>query len=293
MSKFARYTLKNHNKLTPTLNWFNPASYSTTLSSFYGMPWEIFRTTSILPTSRPVTFVTKAGSHPGYYSSLIMLPEFDLGITILAAGSSNLKAKLIEMVTVPLVKAAEEVAQAELRRRYTGFFAAGHINSSISIAHTDAKALHIESLVSNSTDVLAAWRSASRQDVSGRNSSYRLQLIPTLLHRDKEHDKGEIWRGLFVPENPDQGLVWDDFCLTDDEMGYYGRKPLFEMVFWSEDDAVDEMVTLELSAFRVVLNRKEAAAGSGGEVGTDESRRGRGQDDVVVKKQKVLANHLA
>jgi hypothetical protein len=236
MSKFLRYVLKHYNGLTPTLNWFHPASYSTTISSFYGTPWEIFRTNFILPsTSRPVTFVTKSGSVPGYLSYVILLPEYDLGITILTTGTSALlKDSIREIITVPLVKTAEHIAQKDLAARYTGTYQATHMNSTLVISHSAKKSLYVESFISNSTDVFAALKSFWPSDDS------RIQLVPTLLFRDEENQQGEIWRGLPVPEKRNENLIWDDFCLTDDDPVH-------------ADNGVGRVEEVELSAFRVTL----------------------------------------
>jgi len=251
MSKFLRYVLKHYNGLTPTLNWFHPASYSTTISSFYGTPWEIFRTNSILPsTSRPVTFVTKSGSVPGYLSYIILLPEYDLGITILTTGTSTLlKDSIREIITVPLVKTAEHIAQKDLAARYTGTYQAAHLNSTLIISHSAKKSLYVESLISNSTDVFAALKSFWPSD------DLRIQLVPTLLFRDEEKQQGEIWRGLPVPEKRNESLIWDDFCLTDDDPVQFAGKPVFEFVMWHADDGAGRVEEVELSAFRVTLKR--------------------------------------
>ncbi|KAE9374124.1 putative FLP FmtA-like protein, betalactamase [Stipitochalara longipes BDJ] len=251
MSKFLRYVLKHYNGLTPILNWFHPASYSTTLSSFYGTPWEIFRTSSILPsTSRPVTFVTKSGSVPGYLSYIILLPEYDLGITILTTGTSTLlKDSIREIITVPLVKAAENIAQADLTARYTGTYRASDLNSTLVISHSATKSLYVESFISNSTDVFNAWKWFGW----GPSDHSRIQLVPTLLFRDEEKKQGEIWRGLIVAEKRSESLIWDDFCLTDDDPAQFAGKPVFEVVMWHADDGVGRVEEVELSAFRVKL----------------------------------------
>ncbi|RDW71019.1 putative FmtA-like protein FLP [Coleophoma cylindrospora] len=288
MSSFLRYVLKNYNGLTPQLNWFNPGSYSTTRSSFYGMPWEIFRTDCILSeTSRPIIFVTKGGSHPGYYSSVIMLPEYDLGITILTAGSRSLKAKIIEAVTVALVQAAEDVAQSNLKYRYTGEYLSPSkdLNSSLVLAHSDAKSLYIESFVSNSTDVIAAW-----QNLTGLEENFRVQLVPTLLYRDEQNQRGEIWRGLIVPQNRNPGLVWDDFCLTDEDSDYYARKPLFEMVFWEAQPGGKIVDHVDISAFRVRLDRKHTEHVSSEEAADGASLKGAQMGNYGDGDQVVL-NH--
>ncbi|KFZ03908.1 hypothetical protein V502_10566 [Pseudogymnoascus sp. VKM F-4520 (FW-2644)] len=199
MSKFLRHVLTTYNTLSPQLNWFNPGSYSESLSSYYGMPWEIYRTSSILPsTLRPITFVTKGGSLPGYFTYIIMAPEYDLGITIFTAGPQNLLNLIREAVTVPLLCAAEETAQQDLHVRYTGSFAAAApLNSTIVLAQSDRMGLYIDFFVSNSTVILDAWQDPLSLLTQGR--PFRIQLVPTISYReDGAGRKGEVWRGMVI-----------------------------------------------------------------------------------------------
>lgn len=123
LSRFLRYVLTHYNGLTHSLNWLASASYSDNTHSFYGMPWEIFRTDKILRTSkRPITFVTKGGALPGYFSIIMMIAEYDLGITILVAGTRNHLNIIRELVTVPLMRAADEVAFDHLDEKYGGTY---------------------------------------------------------------------------------------------------------------------------------------------------------------------------
>lgn len=213
MSKFLRHVLATYNTLSPQLNWFSPGSFSESLSSYFGMPWEMYRTSSILPsTLRPVTFITKGGGLPGYSTYIIMVPDYDLGITIFTAGPPELLDILREAVTVPLIRAAEEAAQRDLHNRYTGTFAAAApLNSTIVLAQSDTQALYIDSFISNSTVILSAWLPILSSLTQGR--PFRLQLVPSLSYRDDGAGrKGEVWRGTLVLERREEG-VWDDYCI--------------------------------------------------------------------------------
>lgn len=217
------------------------------------MPWEIYRTSSILPsTLRPITFVTKGGSLPGYFTYIIMAPEYDLGITIFTAGPQNLLDLIREAVTVPLLRAAEETAQQDLHVRYTGsFVAAAPLNSTIVLSQSDRMGLYIDFFVSNSTVILDAWQEPLSLLTQGR--PFRIQLVPTISYReDGAGRKGEVWRGMVVLENRGAG-AWDDHCVTNYDPFSYADKPLLEVVFWEgEGEIVEE---LEMVGFRVNMGR--------------------------------------
>ncbi|OBT65801.1 hypothetical protein VE03_03315 [Pseudogymnoascus sp. 23342-1-I1] len=265
MSKFLRHVLTIHNTLSPQVNWFNPGSYSESLTSFYGMPWEIYRTSSILPsTLRPITFITKAGGLPGYSTYIIMAPDHGLGITIFTAGPPDLLDLIREAVTVPLLRAAEETAQQDLHDRYTGSFAAAApLNSTIVLAQSDSKGLYIESFISNSTVTLDAWQGPLSPLTQGR--PFRIQLVPSLLYReDGAGRKGEVWRGLVVLEERGGG-AWDDHCSTNYDPLSYADKPLLEVVFWEGEGGV--MEELEMVGLRVSLARVEGGGADSEAVG--------------------------
>ena len=127
LSRYLRYILTHYNALTPVLNWLQPASYSTSMNSFFGMPWEIYQTAKILPdTDRPVTFVTKSGGVPGYFSIIMIVPDYDLGVTMLVGGNSRLLSKLRKLVTIPLIEAIERMAFDQMQKKYGGTYSESH-----------------------------------------------------------------------------------------------------------------------------------------------------------------------
>lgn len=123
LSRFLRHVLSRYNGLTPALNWLQPASYASGARSFFGTPWEIFRTDAILqPGPRPVTFVTKSGGYPGYTSIIILVPQHDVGITILVAGNGKALAAIRRLVTLPLARAIDDLVAEQVDRRYSGTY---------------------------------------------------------------------------------------------------------------------------------------------------------------------------
>ncbi len=209
------------------------------------MPWEIYRTTRFPRLSLPVTFFTKSGSLPGYVSIIALAPDYDLGITILVGGNPTLLSKLLEAVSVPLIEAADEVAGLDLKDRYTGTYTATDLNSTLTLAHTPAKGLHVDRWISNGTDVVSAL---SQIFPGTMDDGARLQVVPTLLYADEERKMGELWRALPVPaERGERKGVWDDFCITDMYGTMYDGRPTNEIVFWEGE--------VELTAFRVRLRK--------------------------------------
>lgn len=255
MSTYLRYILTHFNGITPKLNWLQPASFTEGVNSFYGLPWEIFRTDKILwRTNRPVTFITKGGGLPGYITNIILVPEYSLGITVLTAGDTQLMSKLREIVTTKLVRAADKLAQRQAHEKYVGTYTAHHINTTLTISISPYQGLYVSKFISNGTDTFPALVAlANRVD-----TDIALQLIPTLLYRDEKNKRGELFRAVLdvIPRHSGGPPgVWDDFCVTNVDILMYAGKPVGEVVFWDTDDGGFRFDRLEMSAFRVWLDR--------------------------------------
>lgn len=259
MSNYVRYVLTHFNTLATGVNWLLPASPASGVHSFYGMPWEIFRTERLLEDStRPVTFVTKSGSLPGYYSRISVLPEYGLGVTILVSANPKLVEQLQEIVTVSLVRAAENEVWKSLEQTHGGSYVAidEQLNSSISFSASPSGGLTVTNFISNGTDELGfVFPTFFLPLLDIGDLPWRVQLMPTLLYKNETSQQGEIWRMLVVPEEPKDKSsrpVWDDFCIANVEYVSYGGLPFNEVVFWLEDGIV------ELPAWRVKLKKREA-----------------------------------
>jgi hypothetical protein len=263
LSKYLRYVLTHHNDITNAVNWMHPVSPARGLHSFYGMPWEIFRTDRILKASkRTVNFITKGGGLPGYSSIIIAIPEYDLGITILVAGESSLLRKLQDIVTVRLVRAAEALAVKQAHQHYSGTYVSTTpgLNTSMTLT-ADERGLVVTKFISNGTDFL---QSPLMRFMAPEH--WYAQLVPTLLNEGPHG--GEIWRMLVVEEpSEDDGAIWDDFCMEDVDKPLYGAVPLNKVVFGDRRGERDAFSRLELPAFRVNLTRveEESSGGEGGQ----------------------------
>ena len=246
LSKFLRHVLKHYNSIATGVNWLLPASWATGMQTFYGMPWEILRSDSVLKHSRrPVSIVGKSGGLPGYFSQIFLLPEYDLGVTILVAGNFTLLAQLQEIVLTGLIQAAEAAVWDNLATIYDGNLIATNssLNSSLSLKSSPTHGLTISKFVSNGTDMLATViPQMLARDMVANETAWHAQLVPTLLFKNETTKQGEIWRMLVVQERAktksSQGL-FDDYCLTDIDTTSYGSFPLNEVVFWHEEGLVE------------------------------------------------------
>lgn len=253
LSKFLRYILRHYNAIATGVNWLLPASWSTEIHTFYGMPWEILRSNSVLEHSkRAVTIVTKSGGLPGYTSQVLLLPEYDLGVTILVAGNGALLDELRDIVLPEVIRAAEAAVWDHIAKVYATDMVTTEpkLNSSLSLRTSPSHGLFIKRFISNGTDVLNTVipRFLGLSLLPRGGNLWHAQLVPTLLFKNESSQEGEIWRMVVVEDlvgKQSGHKLFDDFCLTDIDTTEYGGLPLNEVVFWHEAGLV------ELPAFRV------------------------------------------
>ncbi|KAL4869492.1 beta-lactamase/transpeptidase-like protein [Aspergillus spectabilis] len=138
LTKFIR-AIYNHTLLPPsqTNSWLKPSVFTSQLDNSVGAPWEIFRPTTLLPPlpgkngSRPIDHYTKSGDLPGFSSSyLVLVPEFELGVTILGMGpdASVVVPLLLDLVQKELVPVFEELARGQAEGVYAGRYESGVSN---------------------------------------------------------------------------------------------------------------------------------------------------------------------
>ena len=214
------------------------------------MPWEIYRSTELLSDSdRGVTLITKGGALNGYYSHVILLPEYDLAITILVAGDVQGRVWLENQVLTATAKLVEEISRSQARDRYTGFYKSLQINSSITFELNDSSGLTITSWVSNSTNFLLEYtgiHTGQRDPSQGR-----VQLVPAGVRRSSG---GEVWHASFVPNKRTADSVIDGCMINDVDTLMYGDRNLQEFVFHANDD--EKVIDVELPGFRAVLQKQ-------------------------------------
>ncbi|PYI09596.1 beta-lactamase/transpeptidase-like protein [Aspergillus sclerotiicarbonarius CBS 121057] len=267
MIAFLQYALVHANSITPALNWFLPAAYSSGSHSYLGYPWEIFRSPAILPNStRSVTLNTKGGGLAGYYTYSFILPVYDLVIFMGVAGDLTGLNDLLDTVVDPMIVGAETLAQSQLNATYSGTYVSTDtgLNSSLTLSHSMQQSLYISEWVSNGTDVLAALVPlVANQAGTGENIYF--QVMPTFETRvAADGSVGEVWRFINVMEGNggdteirgNASSIWADYCVSNIDPLSYAGVALNEAVFWRAGNASAAVAEVELSAFRVVLARE-------------------------------------
>lgn len=244
--------LLHHKLLSPveTRKWLQPRSMLPTLHQLVGAPWEILRPTDLdVRASRPINLYTKAGGVAGYSSFAVLIPEYDIAISISAAGNTSDAAivDILPLVVKPLVAFADHEARLQATTKYAGTYSMPESNSSITLTLDDGPGMSITSFGVNSIPVLerlAKLRCATCDEFSAR-------LYPT--DPDSLRAPRETWRILFDGKRPNSTFA-DMDCGSwnwGDPWRYAGL-PLDTVVF--EFDG-EKAASIELVGWRTTLSR--------------------------------------
>lgn len=214
-------------------------------------------------TDRGMTIVTKGGALYGYYSHVILLPEYDFGITVLVSGDAQALRWLENQVLTATTRVVESMARSQIKERYAGKYQSSEINSSLALELNGSSGLVIDSWISNGTDFLTEYVSlhTGKRDFD----QGRVQLVPAGVSRS---NGGEVWRASFVPNYRDIESVIDGCMINDVDDLMYGDRSMQEFIFFK--DSRGQVSQVELAGFRAVLEkqpaveRTEQSAGSRG-----------------------------
>lgn len=275
-------------------------------NSAYGMPWEILRTTKLTPDHRPIDIITKGGSLGGYFSTIAVIPEFGLGLTILVAGAQAAQFDLREQIIALLIPELDKVVRAKAKNDYEGFYGlcddlSGPLNpdSSVVLEVDDVgPGLRLSSWISNKTDLLPTY--GLLKGMPEDPSQWEARLLPTGMLWDANW---EAWRLTAIPQRKeeDEGKVFDDYCFTDVDGLIYGGWSLEEFLVHissHEDDDDDgssssSETMLMNTGTRTLLrkgDREHNVLGTDEKfTGTTEERlRSQGKNERLRQQQKIL-----
>ncbi|KAI9687010.1 MAG: hypothetical protein M1820_010527 [Bogoriella megaspora] len=263
----ARYVRGNLNsellREEQTRGWWLPHSGTQGLGSFYGMPWEMLRTTRVTSDNRTVTIATKGGGLKGYYSNIAMVPEFGVGVVVLVAGQYNALGVLQQTVHDVLLKGVDWAMRERVREKYTGLFvpAKGNLNSSVELGMGQHGGLVVQNWLSNGTEFLGVlikafgWPPLDNDETAEGKEA---RLLPTGLTRsvekkDGKTEIGEVWRMEFVDLEDEAGQkVWDEACAGDYDEGSFDGRAVNELVFFKDDSGALERVRIEMLKIELV-----------------------------------------
>jgi hypothetical protein len=215
------------------------------------MPWEILRTTKLSADGRAIDIFHKAGGLPGYYSAIMLVPEFNVGLTLLYAGNWQPVQLFKESFLKVVGEEVERIVRTDAKKKYSGLYAASStVNYSLELDIDSGPGIRVMSWISNGTDFLSSYRRLKAPEWARPDSEIR--LIPTGL---KYGDDTEVWRvTTSSPKLVGSVHLFDDFCMPHLDFLTYYSKPADKFVFRFVDGKVDRV---QLTGMRIQLARKD------------------------------------
>ncbi len=240
-----------------TRRWLKPATLTSDMRETVGWPWGIRRIQ--LHPDRPYEIITafnKAGKIGSYSSLISLLPEYDIGFSILVAGDLSLSNwAIVDTFGSAMVPAMEQSAREEAEATYGGSYKSSTINSSIVLATDPNKpGIGITSWISNGTDMLLA---ANLLVTSYISPIFSARLYPTELEVvNKDGSKQLSMKAVFEDLNgPGLDTMFTAACGTwiNPTGLVYGAQALDEFLFTVDSEG--KVVSVQPSALRVELKK--------------------------------------
>ncbi|KAK6842737.1 beta-lactamase family protein [Apiospora arundinis] len=251
-----------------TRRWLKPVTYSSDNVAAVGMPWGLRRLRlSRDNPHRTVTAFTKAGGVGDYSSLLTILPEFDLGITVMVAGPSTAGGiwSMADYIGAVVLPAYDAATRDDANSRYGGRYVADpavypNLQSSIEFTTDPAKpGLGVGTWVSNGTDMIPVAQSlqsgmAVPSDPNGGNATMAsVRLYYTGLQSGTREAFKAVFEGQGAPDNPGTGFSTDCGTWIDYTGVTYAGMPLDEFIF--ESDSSGKVLSVKNLALNVTLQK--------------------------------------
>ncbi|KAK4068095.1 hypothetical protein Trihar35433_6655 [Trichoderma harzianum] len=240
-----------------TLRWMKPASLTSSQSQSVGAPWEIVRTQSGITTGRIVDLYTKSGGVGVYNSLLILIPDYQVTLAILAAGPDSAAALQVatEIAIQTIIPALEKAAKAESCRKHCGKYApsGAEKNSSLVLTVDDGPGLLLKEWIHQGHDIIAAGQAYANATRGGRINAVR--LFPTGLQTGSEAAYRALFETIPYQYDPSVHMVFDPTAGmwgTPDQL-MYGGVAADDFVFHL--DAGGSSAAVQPRVLREVYNR--------------------------------------
>lgn len=252
--------------LSPVLTrrWLKPAAMSSELIAGVGYPWGIRRISIPYANGkRTIDAFNKAG-RIGYYASLlVILPDYDVGFSILIAGPDipgNDNFNIADIVGAQIVPALEAAAREQAQAKYAGVYQsdpATNNNSSLRLTtQPDRPGLGIENWISNGTDMqaIAVVLAAGYAPVTPSIRLYPTGLETVRADGSKRAAFKAVFEDLALPARTDTMFSTDCGSWVSLTGVTYGTQPLDQFVFEFGKDG--RVMSIENLALRAVMSKK-------------------------------------
>ena len=235
-----------------TRRWMKPLSFTADPQVAVGAPWEIARVTSTI--NRASWMYTKGGQLGMYSSLMALLPDWGVGLTVLAAGTgaSGVVGMIPGAMVSKLVPALEQAAKRQARQSYSGRY--GDERNGMTVAVQDSlPGLGVTSWFFDGRDMFDSIRLMVSGSSTG-SGNVSMRLYPTGLQTQTDGKaRLESWRAVY--EIIDAASPPSPYCASwfGVDSVTYGGVSIDEFVIDLSADGTSQGITI--SAFDTRLER--------------------------------------
>ncbi|KAI0386747.1 beta-lactamase/transpeptidase-like protein [Hypomontagnella monticulosa] len=253
---------------TQTRQWLKPVTFTSSWGYSIGAPWEILRSDNVTSDKRLIDYYTKGGDVGSYHANFVLIPDYDLVISILTTGpeaSSGVVQLLDSQIITTLLPAIETAGKDDARAAFVGTYVDKDTNSTFTLDLDDeGPGLNIKEWTVRGTDVPSHWLNYLSALVTSLPEVHiSMRLYPSGLTSGSR----TAWRvaiDLGTPEQiaqADGQLFWPQAsCLAWGLMdrSVYEFGALDEMVFSLEESESGSTATgVDLVGFQVTLQKTQ------------------------------------
>jgi hypothetical protein len=266
LSTFGRAILSSKLiKPSLTRRWLNPVTFSSDFLASIGAPWGIRRIQLAKATQphRTISVFTKAGTFRKYTAFITLIKEFNLGFTIMMAGTPALGNFFgADLIGASLIPAYDAVARDEADKKYSGTYVArpsfvngtaGNSSSLTISTDTNKPGLGVGPWTSNGANMVdMAIKLQSGSDYTPEGAEARLYYTQ-LDAKTSDGGMRQSWKAVFeITSGAAAGQqLWSTDCGA--WVGVtgvtYGSLPLDEFIF--NIDSTGKVVSVDNLALRL------------------------------------------
>lgn len=195
-----------------TKSWLKPHAFTTSSGYSVGAPWEILSSTNLLPSGTPVDIYSKSGDLGLYSNVLLLVPNYDLTISILTAGEASeqfmFPAKVTSPVISALIPALEQANKDAAGLAFAGTYTDPETNSTVTLSVDDGPGLSLTDLKVRGVPVLPNIPNYSTSITLGKTHNVSARIYPTNIQ------EGETWSWRAVYKNHDEADVDADLFFS-------------------------------------------------------------------------------
>ncbi|KAH6853109.1 beta-lactamase/transpeptidase-like protein [Chaetomium sp. MPI-CAGE-AT-0009] len=243
-----------------TRRWLKPATMSAELVAGVGYPWGVRRVVVPYKNGKHVVDAFNKAGQIGYYSSLlVLLPDYDVGFSVLHAGEGipgNSNFNVADILGAQLVPALEAAAREQAEAKLSGEYVDEARNTSLRLTtQADRPGLGVTNWLSNGTDMMtnAVVMQGGYAPVNPSVRMYPAGLETVREDGSKRVAFKAVFEDLNLPARTGNMFSTDCGTWVSFTGVVYGTQPLDQFIF--DVGADGKVVSIESIALRSVMKK--------------------------------------